>query len=85
MCSLKKKKTGKLPEISERLSHGNGRNLRVASEARTRRKTEERVSYLLDIWTNVLMVGQSDGEWSNPCHPVPGVSSDKGGTQWKQV
>lgn len=34
---------------------------RVASEARNRRRTEEGGSNLLEIWENVLMVGQSTG------------------------
>lgn len=55
-----KGKTGMLPTVSKRLSHGNGRNLIHLRrlELERRRKREE---VIYQLWKNVLMVGQSDG------------------------
>lgn len=55
-----KEKTGMLPKISGRLSHGNRRNYSIAAQARTTQKTGGG-GYLLALWKNVLMVGQFNG------------------------
>lgn len=62
--------------------------LKVASEARTRKKTEDRGSDLLDLlekYSNGRTVDGFSGKWSNPYHLVPGVSSYQRMTQWKEI
>ena len=82
-----KGKTGMLPTVSKRPSHGNGRNLIHLRrlELERRRKREE---VIYQLWKNVLMVGQSDGllcemEWPLSLCPY-GYQRDKGGRSRKR-